>query len=179
MCGFMQSFWVYTVQNDTHAANLTGTADVIRDDPENIAEAIGSGVGQTVSMTANIGTTETTVTTAAATGTPTNAANVVVITAFCNFYKITNNGTVTMRIKENTTTLGTWSSTSLNNGTYAAKMLTAVLTDVSLAAHTYHVTIQYSTDGGRWRDADISVEVIALQDTHAAGLTGNSGTCEI
>ncbi len=157
---------------DTHAASLTGVGDVVADTSQESGANGGTAAFAPAIASANISTTETTVGTPAAV-TPSNAQNI--IAEFCYIFvrKDTATGTLTQRFKEGATTLVSETTASLGIGSFNANALNGVLTDVSVVAHTYTHTIQFSTNGGVWAQQFTSITPLSLSDTHAASLTGS------
>lgn len=186
------------VENDTHAANLTGSAGtdthavskaMTEDATDTGVEATGGVNAVSVSeWSAQIAaTTPTDVVTANAV-TPSQAVNKVVVVAQCYIVKQTGNGDVSIKIKEGANVLATQSATGMVNGDAYLFNAEVVLSNVSVAAHTYKATIESSTNHIRWAFANIAVIPIsdsstlsgsAGTDTHAAELTGASGNCKI
>ncbi len=170
-----------TVQGDTHAASLTGSNTQAAAISDNSASKV-SNAGSAFFIA------ETTLVSSAAV-TPTSAINVLQIVASFVGLKQNNAGTVTGRIKEGAVTLASITTASIGIGSYAGITLTYTTTNISVAAHTYSLTAQTSTDNFRTNIVDGTTESQSIKvnlysasltgsDTHAATLTGSAGTCQ-
>lgn len=187
MGSLVPSLITQSVVNDTHAADLTGSntqAAVATND--GVFETQGKGGANALSSTAwsaLIDSTETTLLTS--TGiTPGAAENVVNVYGTFQCVKLTSTGTVTIRLEDNDdgTTLASNVSGTIAINDEQTMSENATVTDVTVAAHTYRVTLDFSNaDGGRWCSAGLFVCSVSGSltgsDTHAADLTGSAGTC--
>ncbi|WP_148680809.1 hypothetical protein [Candidatus Nitrososphaera gargensis] len=172
-----------TVVGDTHAASLTGNdTHALGNDPSSAGGS--SGTGNTIN--ANVydawaNTVENTAYILAAV-TPGGATNLIYVCALVRGYKTANAGTITYRLKENTITLASVTSASLAvNTADSARAIEITLVNQSVAQHTYSITFQGSTSEVRSIFAGGCAKPVTLSgsDTHAASLTGGSGTCQL
>lgn len=153
-----------TVSGDTHAASLTGSNAIIPDAVAGTTTSTTTDTSGTFSQaiahgSADITTTETTIATKSAV-TPLSANNVIGMAGACAVAKITAAGTATVRIKEDGVTLVSTTSASIsaNDEKYISTVGTS--NDSTAAAHTYILTLQYSTSGGRWMNGLLLVGVV-------------------
>jgi hypothetical protein len=174
--------YVSSPANDTHAANLTGSdthALATQADPGSGGNKGSTGSANFTVLSTDRGSVETTEATLTA-FTPDSAVNKIACVAIMSGLKITNAGTITLRIKEGAGTLFSVTSASVGiNAPFFAKAGADYLTNQTAASHTYTVTGQASTTG--YQPGTFSVDVFPVSmtgsDTHGASLSGSAGTC--
>lgn len=151
---------------DTHAASLTKT------DPVDSQATGGASAdpGTTAIWSANLGVAETDIVTAAAIVVA-SSPNFVFVCGHVAGQKITNAGTITLRIKEGAATLFSFVSVSISAGSTYNFRVSGVITNETAASHTYKVSSQASTTGQQ--------VLVGVMYTMAAypSLTGAPGSC--
>ena len=101
--------------------------------------------------------------------TPDSAVNSTFVFGAVRVQKLTNAGTVTLRIKESTTTLASATTGSLSAGAFFNFEVDFEGVNIAASAHTYTVTVAAST-------SNITVGVIA-KALDCVSLTGSAGSC--
>ena len=148
---------------DTHAADVQGGTS------DRLAQVGGTTAVSDPTYGADVGITETIINTV--TITPAQAQNANNIVGCFRAQKKTNTGTCTLRLKEGAVTLVSSTSGSLAVDAFDIRSAQRGELDVSVAAHTYDMTIQFSTDGG------LPGFNFLYGRPFNAVLTGGPGTC--
>ena len=149
-----------TVTGDTHAASLTGSQS-------NTGPTVNFNGSTAVNPGVSIITDNTERTVQSAIPTALSSTQAIGINITYNFSQST--GAVTVRVRRNGTLLNTLTVTAATWGSY-----TLLDTGFSVGANTYIITAQQN---GGTLNAFASIGSIVINDTHAATLTGSSGTC--
>lgn len=168
-----------TVQGDTHAAVLQGANTMaLASAVKNANYGIITGSTQTIATSGDLGITETEITTVGIT--PSGAINRIVFGAAALIFKETNNGDLTLRIKEGGVTLLSKTAVNVTALSFEMIVICDALSNVTQAAHTYSFTTQASTFRQRTSFVAKGVYEVDLTggDTHAAVLQGDPGTCQ-
>lgn len=150
------------LSGDTHALAETAGAEIAAAGGANNWTEAGSASG-------NIAAAETDLVTLAPV-TPGAADNKVAAVGHVRFQKQTAQGDATLRFKEGAITLSSETVTAVPINGFNGIFFLDYIDDVTVAAHTYKISLQFSNDGGIWYVA------------HAAALPshlfGVSGTCQ-